>query len=407
MSSGNTTETLIGLLRSRDELGQSKYGATLDRTDLTPEDWLQHGLEEALDLAGYLQSAKREIGLIRGENIRLAMENLRLRSVLLPFVELAKAISLESPEAPAELVNTPPSYSVATPSTPLPSISEPIPEIQSSIQVTPTEVLEVLIHEDDSLCARCGTSRVWCPTDWENGRVTNPGYYYDCENPTCGLGGDGIGGIAVQEDPPVLNILSSVKMLSTPPTTLSKPAKTTYTAKELAEALGCHKDSIINYRRAGLIGEPIPGTGTSMTNLQRFEVPSFPALRKSIAERQEAAKKAMGRPQTKAMPPEVKATFTPAPTPTFDIDDQGREAAIETGKAIYGKVKIFYLSRLPMDTRYSWDTQPSTMCDPGWEVVEEWRCNGLGRWESTPNIPGAVGVGTGIHRGAVQGVICG
>lgn len=42
-------------LQARSERGINKYGTTLDRTDLTEKDWLQHAYEEALDLALYLK----------------------------------------------------------------------------------------------------------------------------------------------------------------------------------------------------------------------------------------------------------------------------------------------------------------------------------------------------------------
>ena len=42
-------------LDARAELGLSKYGVTLDRTDLTRRQWLQHAYEEVLDHALYLK----------------------------------------------------------------------------------------------------------------------------------------------------------------------------------------------------------------------------------------------------------------------------------------------------------------------------------------------------------------
>ena len=56
-----TTEKLCELLRSRDALGQKKYGMTLDRDDLKATDWLQHQIEEQLDGAAYGLCAKRVI----------------------------------------------------------------------------------------------------------------------------------------------------------------------------------------------------------------------------------------------------------------------------------------------------------------------------------------------------------
>jgi hypothetical protein len=42
-------------LQEREAKGLKEYGTTLDRTDLTKDEWLQHAYEEALDLALYLK----------------------------------------------------------------------------------------------------------------------------------------------------------------------------------------------------------------------------------------------------------------------------------------------------------------------------------------------------------------
>lgn len=55
-----TTQLLIEMLTQRDAHGLAKYGTTLDRTDLTPAQWLQHLTEELLDGAGYAQAMLRE-----------------------------------------------------------------------------------------------------------------------------------------------------------------------------------------------------------------------------------------------------------------------------------------------------------------------------------------------------------
>lgn len=47
-------------LIERDQLGRKKYGVTLDRTDLSHGEWLQHMAEELMDGAGYALAAKRE-----------------------------------------------------------------------------------------------------------------------------------------------------------------------------------------------------------------------------------------------------------------------------------------------------------------------------------------------------------
>lgn len=52
-------EANVELLRTRSEAGLKKYGVDLTRYDLTPEQWIQHAIEEALDLANYLQRIKK------------------------------------------------------------------------------------------------------------------------------------------------------------------------------------------------------------------------------------------------------------------------------------------------------------------------------------------------------------
>jgi hypothetical protein len=46
------------LLKTRSETGIRKYGTTLDRTDLEVKQWIDHAIEEALDLALYLERIK-------------------------------------------------------------------------------------------------------------------------------------------------------------------------------------------------------------------------------------------------------------------------------------------------------------------------------------------------------------
>lgn len=54
------TAALIGQLLVRDSHGREKYGTTLDRSDLSLLDWLQHQSEELMDGAGYALAARRE-----------------------------------------------------------------------------------------------------------------------------------------------------------------------------------------------------------------------------------------------------------------------------------------------------------------------------------------------------------
>lgn len=48
-------EAVCEKIRKRSEVGLTKYGVTLERTDLTELDWLIHAQEEAMDLANYLE----------------------------------------------------------------------------------------------------------------------------------------------------------------------------------------------------------------------------------------------------------------------------------------------------------------------------------------------------------------
>ncbi len=50
---------VINRYKDRAKLGLNKYGTTLDRDDLTTEQWLEHAIEEALDLSLYLTKLKQ------------------------------------------------------------------------------------------------------------------------------------------------------------------------------------------------------------------------------------------------------------------------------------------------------------------------------------------------------------
>lgn len=52
---------VINEVTARDAHGQQKYGVSLDREDLTSEQWLQHLFEELIDGAHYVKAAKREV----------------------------------------------------------------------------------------------------------------------------------------------------------------------------------------------------------------------------------------------------------------------------------------------------------------------------------------------------------
>jgi hypothetical protein len=56
-----TTETLCAMIRERAAVGLKKYGVTVDRKDLTADQWLQHSIEEKLDDLQYMMRLRAEI----------------------------------------------------------------------------------------------------------------------------------------------------------------------------------------------------------------------------------------------------------------------------------------------------------------------------------------------------------
>ena len=57
----STTESIVDMIRERAAVGLDKYGVSVDRTDLTTEQWMQHAIEEMLDGAQYLYRIKQEL----------------------------------------------------------------------------------------------------------------------------------------------------------------------------------------------------------------------------------------------------------------------------------------------------------------------------------------------------------
>jgi hypothetical protein len=48
-------EQVITDIKQREQKGLETYGTTMDRNDLTQDQWLNHAYEEALDFAIYLK----------------------------------------------------------------------------------------------------------------------------------------------------------------------------------------------------------------------------------------------------------------------------------------------------------------------------------------------------------------
>ena len=61
MEKDSIVQAVVKKFLERSELGQKKYGVTLDRTDLKPLDWIQHAQEELMDGILYLERLKQEI----------------------------------------------------------------------------------------------------------------------------------------------------------------------------------------------------------------------------------------------------------------------------------------------------------------------------------------------------------
>jgi hypothetical protein len=51
--------SVIASFQKRSEVGQAKYGTTLDRSDLSTLQWIQNAQEEAMDLVLYLEKLKQ------------------------------------------------------------------------------------------------------------------------------------------------------------------------------------------------------------------------------------------------------------------------------------------------------------------------------------------------------------
>jgi hypothetical protein len=50
---------VIDKFKQRSEAGIKKYGVTLERNDLSFQDWIQHAQEEAMDFILYLEKIKQ------------------------------------------------------------------------------------------------------------------------------------------------------------------------------------------------------------------------------------------------------------------------------------------------------------------------------------------------------------
>ena len=54
-------EQVVNKFNQRSQRGIEKYGTTLDRDDLSIEEWVDHAIEESMDFILYLYKIKTEI----------------------------------------------------------------------------------------------------------------------------------------------------------------------------------------------------------------------------------------------------------------------------------------------------------------------------------------------------------
>jgi hypothetical protein len=52
-------ESVINQFKQRSEVGIKKYNTTLDREDLSFQDWINHAQQEAMDFILYLEKLKQ------------------------------------------------------------------------------------------------------------------------------------------------------------------------------------------------------------------------------------------------------------------------------------------------------------------------------------------------------------
>ena len=55
----SVVESVINQFKERSSVGIQKYGVTLDRTDLSFLEWINHAQQEAMDFVLYLEKLKQ------------------------------------------------------------------------------------------------------------------------------------------------------------------------------------------------------------------------------------------------------------------------------------------------------------------------------------------------------------
>jgi hypothetical protein len=62
LKTDSIVDATIDKFIDRSRVGKLKYNTDLDRDDLSLEEWIEHSIEEAMDLILYLQKIKQVIG---------------------------------------------------------------------------------------------------------------------------------------------------------------------------------------------------------------------------------------------------------------------------------------------------------------------------------------------------------
>lgn len=69
-TSDTVVKSVMAKFASRSRLGVAKYGTTLERTDLSTLDWVNHLQEELMDAILYIERLKHELTRVREETNR-------------------------------------------------------------------------------------------------------------------------------------------------------------------------------------------------------------------------------------------------------------------------------------------------------------------------------------------------
>lgn len=66
----SVVDEIVSKFQERSRVGIAKYGTTLDRKDLKPEDWVNHIQEELMDAILYTQRLRRELSVFDVKEVK-------------------------------------------------------------------------------------------------------------------------------------------------------------------------------------------------------------------------------------------------------------------------------------------------------------------------------------------------